>query len=334
VHVDTIPPTLMVTTPSTDGVSVKDIAFTLAGTTQGARSVTVNGMGVTLDALGGFSMNATLLEGINMFTVVAEDQAGNMMTVTRSVVLDTKMPILVVRITGMELVDGKWIVKTPEGTPVVTIKGNTDDAVRITINGLLVPIGEAGYFEHDLAVQAKATSTITIKAVDAAGNERTWEQTITHEYMTEKSEEGFKVGWALLVLGIIILLLAVVIAIMFVSRAGGAVAEPEAEAIALAPTTAPELDIDDELEEEEDEEEEEEEEGEEEDIVEEEEDEEAVAVTVPATAAAARPKTTAARRPQPVVAKGAPRPIGEDKGLEDQGADSEVGAAETDQEGN
>lgn len=94
--VDTVPPTLSVTSP-TEGLVTNKTSITVSGTTNDATSkpvtVTVNGTSVTVDTNGAFSKSVTLQNGSNTITVVAKDAAGKTTTVTRHVTLDTAAPV-------------------------------------------------------------------------------------------------------------------------------------------------------------------------------------------------------------------------------------------------
>ena len=98
--VDTVPPTLNVTSPA-EGLVTNNATVT----------VKVNGTAVTVDASGNFSTTVTLTEGSNTITVVATDSAGKATTVTRKVTLDTKAPIITdVSITPNPVDGGKTFV--------------------------------------------------------------------------------------------------------------------------------------------------------------------------------------------------------------------------------
>ena len=330
VWVDTVAPTLDVSSPSKDGEIVRAADFYVMGVAEGASRLVINGLSIDLAENGSFSAPFSLLEGSNAFTIVAADLAGNQVTVRTTVVLDTHAPILIVRVDGLSKDKvGQWVFKTEEGTTVMTIRGNTDGAVKILVNGQMVPIGEGGFFEYELPLTANAKSTVTITAVDAAGNEKVVTyQDVQHRYSSGTSDDGFKAGWALLIIGLIILLLAIVIGYMLVSRAGPGVAEPEAKEAELAPAPMPELEV----------EEEEEEELEKAPEAPKPEGEEVHEVKAPVAAASAaptpaRPKTTAPRRPVPVPSKEAPKPEAEDKDLDEKDAESDLEAEESDQEG-
>lgn len=100
--VDTVPPTLSVTSPTNDLVT-NNAAVTVKGTTNDATSspVTVTiklnsgtAESVTVGSDGSFSKALTLTEGINTITIVAKDSAGKTTTVTRTATLDTVAPVI------------------------------------------------------------------------------------------------------------------------------------------------------------------------------------------------------------------------------------------------
>lgn len=101
--VDTIPPTLNVTSP-TDGMITSTAALTVSGTTNDATSspvtvkITLNDAdqgAVTVGGDGSFSKSITLREGANVIVVTATDAAGKTSSVTRNVTLDTSVPQIV-----------------------------------------------------------------------------------------------------------------------------------------------------------------------------------------------------------------------------------------------
>lgn len=95
--IDTIAPTLNVTSPQNNSITNK-AACVVSGTTNDATSspvtLTVNGSAVTVGANGAFSTTITLAEGVNTITIVSTDSAGKSTTVTRTVTLDTSAPVI------------------------------------------------------------------------------------------------------------------------------------------------------------------------------------------------------------------------------------------------
>lgn len=100
--VDTIPPTINISSP-TSGFVTNTPSLTIRGTTNDATSspVTVKiKLGgtdqgtVTVGSDGSFSKTVTLAEGNNTIVVTATDAAGKSSSVTRTVTLDTSVPVV------------------------------------------------------------------------------------------------------------------------------------------------------------------------------------------------------------------------------------------------
>ena len=95
--VDTIPPTLNITSPA-DNLITNQTNCVVAGQTNDTTSspvvLTVNGTAVTVNADGTFSKTLTLAEGVNTITIKSTDKAGKSTTVTRTVTLDTSVPVI------------------------------------------------------------------------------------------------------------------------------------------------------------------------------------------------------------------------------------------------
>lgn len=117
--VDTVPPTLNVTSPA-DGLITAASSVTVAGTTNDATSspvvitVSLNGTDqgtVPVGTGGTFSKVVTLKEGSNTIIVKAKDAAGKESSVTRTVTLDTSVPkIKAATITPNPVDTGKTMV--------------------------------------------------------------------------------------------------------------------------------------------------------------------------------------------------------------------------------
>ena len=117
--VDTVPPTLNVTSPA-DGLITAASSVTVAGTTNDATSspvvitISLNGTDhgtVAVGTGGTFSKVITLKEGSNTIIVKAKDAAGKESSVTRTVTLDTSVPkIKAATITPNPVDTGKTMV--------------------------------------------------------------------------------------------------------------------------------------------------------------------------------------------------------------------------------
>lgn len=101
--VDTVPPTLNITSPA-DGLITANTSLTVAGTTNDTTSspvtvtITLNGTSqgaVTVASNGSFSKTITLANGNNTIVIKSTDAAGKSTSVTRTVTLDTSVPQIV-----------------------------------------------------------------------------------------------------------------------------------------------------------------------------------------------------------------------------------------------
>ena len=106
--IDTIPPSLNVTSPA-DNYETNQSTLAVMGTTNDATSspvtitIKLNDIDqgtVTVDGGGAFTKDVTLEEGNNTITVTATDKAGKYTTITRTVLLNTGAPV----ITSVELI--------------------------------------------------------------------------------------------------------------------------------------------------------------------------------------------------------------------------------------
>lgn len=100
--VDTVPPSLSVTSPANNLIT-NNKTCTVAGTTSDVTSSPVTltvklnsgtAQAVTVGSNGAFSTTLTLAEGTNTIVITAKDAAGKTSSVTRTVTLDTKAPVI------------------------------------------------------------------------------------------------------------------------------------------------------------------------------------------------------------------------------------------------
>lgn len=100
--VDTVPPTLSITTPTDNSLTNKaacNITGTTADVTSGLASLTIKlnsgtAQTVTVGANGTFTHSVNLVDGANTITVVATDVVGKTTTVNRHVTLDRVAPAI------------------------------------------------------------------------------------------------------------------------------------------------------------------------------------------------------------------------------------------------
>ncbi len=161
VTIDTVAPALSVDAMPT---LTNAAALTVSGTTEAGATLTVNGVAVTVGSGGAFSTSITLVSGANTITIVAHDAAGNAATVVRSVTLDATPPV----VTVSAPVNG---LATNHSSVVVT--GTVDDATAmVLVNGIVVQPSSSGAWSVSVAL-AEGSNTITVSAVDPAGNQAT-----------------------------------------------------------------------------------------------------------------------------------------------------------------
>lgn len=100
--VDTVPPTLSVTSPTNNLITNKS-SITVSGTTSDVTSSPVtltvklnsgSAQAVTVGSNGAFSTTLTLANGANTIVITATDAAGKTSSVTRKVTLDTAAPVI------------------------------------------------------------------------------------------------------------------------------------------------------------------------------------------------------------------------------------------------
>lgn len=100
--VDTVPPTLSVTSPANNLITNSQ-TITVAGTTNDATSSPVTltmklnsgtAVTVTVGSNGAFSKSMTLAEGTNTIVITAKDSAGKTSSITRTVTYDADAPVI------------------------------------------------------------------------------------------------------------------------------------------------------------------------------------------------------------------------------------------------
>ena len=94
--IDTIAPTLNVTSPEDNSVTNNSscvVAGTVSDTASGLATLTINGVNTTVTG-GAFNKTITLQQGSNTITVIATDNAGKSTTVVRTVTLNTVAPVI------------------------------------------------------------------------------------------------------------------------------------------------------------------------------------------------------------------------------------------------
>jgi hypothetical protein len=212
VTVDTTPPSIAMSAPG-DGTVTSSDSVWVAGSTDVDQvsqvTVTVNGVAAALDAEGGFGTEVDLVEGTNLILVEAVDEAGNAVEVTRTVVRDSAAPFL-----DFDLPDAKL---TDAGVHEVTsdrfkVTGFGELGTTVLVEGIAVDLDpETGFFSIELDIRSLEGQppTVTVVAVDGAGN--TSEETVSVKKVSEEEETSVSgaMGAAILVIGILLVLVAI-----------------------------------------------------------------------------------------------------------------------------
>ena len=157
--VDSKAPGITITSPM-PGLVTSASSVTLQGTTEVEATVTVAGQPVVLDANGGFSAVLGLVEGTNSFEVIATDAMGNAASATVVVVRDTAAP-------SISQLKSSAGLRTKDGVTIVS--GVVSEAASVSVGGIPAAVHTDGFFEVPVAL-VEGTNTITVTAVDAAGN--------------------------------------------------------------------------------------------------------------------------------------------------------------------
>lgn len=159
IHVilDSIPPPLEVETPR-DGLLTNINKVMVSGNTEAEINITVNDEPANLTG-SFFSYELALREGKNTVVVVARDDAGNVVTKTIYVYLDTVPPAL----TLDDPKDGDKFNVTD-----IEVKGTSEASAQVAINGLKVVNTNGDYATRTTLKEGE--NSITASAMDLAGN--------------------------------------------------------------------------------------------------------------------------------------------------------------------
>jgi Glucodextranase, domain B len=178
VNYSAVKPNLTVSTLADNSVT-KTITLNISGSTastNGIKSVTINGVTQTLGSGNSFSYAYTLVPGANLLTIVATDNADQTTTDTRTITLDQTAPA----ITITAPTDNSAV-----NSALLTVTGSVNDAnalVDVTLNGGSPQAATLSglNFSRDLTLTAGA-NTIQVTATDLAQNSSSVSRTITYD---------------------------------------------------------------------------------------------------------------------------------------------------------
>lgn len=164
-------PTLTLTQP-VNGMVSTEATVLVAGTASEATTVTINGAAANVGADGGFKGMVTLKDGDNTINVSASNDAGS---VSQSVKVsyhpmasDAIPPILTVT---------SPVNNSITNQPSALLSGNTEDGAKVTVNGASVTVS-GGAFSTPITL-TEGQNTLTVVAMDAAGNKTTQSALVT-----------------------------------------------------------------------------------------------------------------------------------------------------------
>lgn len=174
---DTTPPTLVMST-LTNGARTKNATLNISGTvtdSSGVASLTTNTTSVAIGTGGSFSSVVILQPGANTITTTAIDAFGNQTTDTRIITLDQSAPVLTVSAPADNSKTAQVLTSlsgTISETSTVTVKVNSGSPQNASITGN----------SYSATVNlASGLNTITIKAIDTAGNTSSAVRTVTYD---------------------------------------------------------------------------------------------------------------------------------------------------------
>ncbi len=182
---DDIPPWLKIMEPLAGSIhNVNEVA--VAGYVKDGTRVFINGRETSV-VLGQFRTDIYAPEGGVDVEVVAVDEAGNELSTTVHILVDTTLP-------GIELtspVDGMTTnVRTLGITGLITTEDNPKE-LELTINGLEFPVGlDRGI--HQTIELLDGVNVITIEVVDLAGNVASVVRTVTFDASAPYLTFGFE----------------------------------------------------------------------------------------------------------------------------------------------
>ena len=171
----TVPSLTLYTLP--DKALTNNSTLNVTGTasdSNGIKTLTINGINITLNQEGTFSHALTLTAGANTITIITTDNAGNTATDTRTITLDTAPPSL----TLSTLSNGSYT-----NNQTLNVAGSVSDNVaieKLAVNNTEVIVKPDGSFSYAYTLTLGENIIATI-ARDTAGNEKSDTRTIVYD---------------------------------------------------------------------------------------------------------------------------------------------------------
>lgn len=173
---DTVAPTLNVTAPA-NGFVTAAASVTVTGTafdTSGLSSVTVNGTAVTVAANGSFSKAVSLSGGSNTITIKATDTAGNVATVTRTVIRATSGPSLTITSPAAGA-----LIQAASVAVSGTVSDSVSPVAAVKVNGVAATISGNTWTAN--VPLSEGANTLTAVAANQVGLTTTVTRSVTRD---------------------------------------------------------------------------------------------------------------------------------------------------------
>jgi parallel beta-helix repeat protein len=168
---DSIPPTLVITSPKTDPYYTNKNGVNIKGRTEANATVFLGGQELELYDLQ-FTIRVEVFLGPNNFTIWARDNAGNIIRINLTIIVDKTPPLL--------NVSRPYAALSKTTDTYYTVTGFTEPNATLSINGIYYSVGFDGRFGAKRSL-AFGGNTIVITAKDQAGNTKSVQRIIMRE---------------------------------------------------------------------------------------------------------------------------------------------------------
>lgn len=210
------PADMAITVPEGTSFNTLTLPVQYQGLTDQLVELTVNGYTSTYILSGDGTLNATLGDGWNQFSLCYTDGQGIVWQICRDIYVDRDAPVL----TMSQEYDGMVLTST-----ALTVSGTALDCSTVTVNGEAVTLAQDGSFSHGLTLNS-GENIITVVAADPLGNEAHYTAKVCSGQVNDQSAQSDQSGtdsaqtsiglvdligtkgsyWALLVSGVLCLL--------------------------------------------------------------------------------------------------------------------------------
>jgi hypothetical protein len=168
---DSIPPTLVITSPRTEPYYTNKNGVNIKGRTEPNATVFLGSQELELYDLQ-FTIRVEVFLGTNNFTVWARDNAGNIVRLNITIIVDKTPPTL--------NISRPYKPLSKTSATYYTVTGFTEPNATVSINGIYYTVGFDGHFNAKRSL-AFGGNTLVITAKDQAGNTKSVQRIIMRE---------------------------------------------------------------------------------------------------------------------------------------------------------